>query len=135
VRVIDRCTNIFKLANGEWVSPENVEAAFVGACQSVQQIFIHGGSEHEVVVAIVVPRTADRLAEAAIVAELQQVLSAAASPNMTVRHFEVPTCVHIASAGFTAANGMMTASGKLCRCCYKQSLPFIECTITRIMYC
>jgi fatty acid CoA ligase FadD9 len=121
--VIDRCNNVFKLANGEWVSPENVEAAFVGACQSVEQMFVYGGSQHEAVVAIIVPHAGskqvgtpvggaavydDNDATRSLLAELQ-------AADTGLRHFEVPVCIHIAPLGFNEQNGLLTGSGKLCR--------------------
>lgn len=53
--MIDRVKNIFKLSNGEYVSPENVEAAYTGHCRTLTQLMIHGTSRHSRVVAIVVP--------------------------------------------------------------------------------
>jgi long-chain acyl-CoA synthetase len=38
IKLIDRVKNIFKLLNGEWVSPENVEAVYTGQCPSIAQV-------------------------------------------------------------------------------------------------
>ena len=54
VRVIDRVKNIFKLSNGEWVSPERVEGLLLGACSWLRQVFVHGDSAHTRVMALVV---------------------------------------------------------------------------------
>lgn len=111
VKVIDRKKNIFKLANGEWVSPENVEAAFIG-CPSVSQIFVHGTSAHSHVVAVVVP-SRTRASEASVIAELT-----AAAAQSSLRHFERPLAVHVLRSdeeGFTVANGGLTQTAKLCR--------------------
>ena len=61
VRVIDRVKNIFKLSNGEWVSPERVEglllgacSGLLGACSGLRQVFVHGDSAHSRVMALVV---------------------------------------------------------------------------------
>ena len=63
MRVIDRKKNIFKLSNGEWVSPEHVEAELM-SCAAVKQIFIHGDSKHSQVIALVVPSEAGATEEA-----------------------------------------------------------------------
>ena len=55
-----RIKNIFKLANGEWVSPENVEAAFMGSCSSISQLMIHGTSSCSRVVRIFAVQCKDR---------------------------------------------------------------------------
>ena len=52
--IIDRKKNIFKLAQGEYVSPESVEGA-VAASKWCGQIWIYGNSFESHVVAIVVP--------------------------------------------------------------------------------
>mmetsp|Transcript_42804 Transcript_42804/g.67087 ORF Transcript_42804/g.67087 Transcript_42804/m.67087 type:complete len:717 (-) Transcript_42804:219-2369(-) len=52
--IIDRKKNIFKLAQGEYVSPEAVEIA-VGACKWVGQVWVYGNSYENYVVAICVP--------------------------------------------------------------------------------
>ena len=111
VRVIDRCKSVFKLANGEWVAPENVEAHFVGSCRLVQQMFIHGTSSHDVVVAIAVP---SKVGQTATEHDVLEELRACGAGS--VRHFEIPVGVHLAHGeGFTEHNRMLTASGKVCR--------------------
>ena len=122
VRVVDRCKNIFKLLNGEWVSPENVEAELTALCPAIKQIMVHGTSKHECVVAVVVP--------AAIPGQkstfypktiiLEQLRRAGESASGKLRHFEVPLDVVVATelalaGGFTPDNGMLTQTNKLCR--------------------
>jgi len=55
LKIIDRVKNIFKLSHGEYVAPEKLENVLVKS-KYVQQIFIHGESLENYVVALVVPR-------------------------------------------------------------------------------
>jgi len=54
LRLIDRCKNMFKLSQGEYVSPEKVEMVY-GLCSLVNQIFVDGKSSESFAVAICVP--------------------------------------------------------------------------------
>lgn len=54
VRIIDRKKNIFKLSQGEFVSPERLEALYVGASCFVSQMYVYGNSLQANVVAVVV---------------------------------------------------------------------------------
>jgi thioester reductase-like protein len=52
--VIDRCKNIIKLAQGEFVSPPMLEGAFI-VSSLVRAIFVHGDSLRSTLVAVVIP--------------------------------------------------------------------------------
>ncbi|ORM40371.1 Long-chain-fatty-acid--CoA ligase 1 [Babesia sp. Xinjiang] len=54
IRIIDRVKNVFKLAQGEYVSPEFVES-IINMSTLVAQSFVYGNAEEIMPVAIVVP--------------------------------------------------------------------------------
>ena len=54
IRVIDRVKNIFKLQQGEYVAPEKIENVLIESTY-VEQIFVHGDSLQNYLIAIIVP--------------------------------------------------------------------------------
>lgn len=54
ISVIDRRKNIFKLSQGEYVAPEKLENVFAKN-QFIAQIYVHGDSDQDSLVAVVVP--------------------------------------------------------------------------------
>lgn len=55
LRIIDRKKNIFKLAQGEFVSPERLELVYTEASCCISQMYIYGNSLQSNVIAVVVP--------------------------------------------------------------------------------
>ncbi|KAF6049848.1 AMP-binding enzyme family protein [Candida parapsilosis] len=51
--VIDRVKNFFKLAQGEFVTPEKIENTYLAANPHIQQIFVHGNSLESYLLGIV----------------------------------------------------------------------------------
>lgn len=54
-RIIDRKKNIFKLAQGEFVVPERIEAVFESNSSLIEQVFLYGNSTETGTLAVVVP--------------------------------------------------------------------------------
>ena len=57
-RIIDRVKNMFKLQQGEYISPEKIENK-LGNCKYIEQIFIYGDSLQNYLVGILVPKSND----------------------------------------------------------------------------
>lgn len=55
LKIIDRKKNIFKLAQGEYISPEKIENTYIRA-RGVQEVFVHGDSLERYCVGIIVPK-------------------------------------------------------------------------------
>lgn len=53
LKIVDRAKNIFKLSQGEYIAPEKLENVFIQS-EWVAQVWIHGDSLHDWVVAFVV---------------------------------------------------------------------------------
>ena len=58
MRIVDRVKNIFKLQQGEYISPEKVEAIYEN-CKYIEQIFVYGNSLKNYLVCIVHPKIDD----------------------------------------------------------------------------
>ncbi|VDD83470.1 unnamed protein product [Mesocestoides corti] len=54
LKLVDRCKNMFKLAQGEYVSPERVEMVYTQS-NLVNQVFLDGNSSESFAIAICVP--------------------------------------------------------------------------------
>eukprot|EP01028_Stygiella_incarcerata_P001791 TRINITY_DN1330_c1_g3_i5.p1 TRINITY_DN1330_c1_g3~~TRINITY_DN1330_c1_g3_i5.p1 ORF type:complete len:1283 (-),score=302.53 TRINITY_DN1330_c1_g3_i5:338-4159(-) len=133
IRIIDRVGNLFKIGTGEFVSAEELEGMFSSsAC--IDQIFVEGKSDHNFLVAVVVPNehAIRRLLAAGGMHDLedadwrdicdlpdtrrilQMEIDDVATKKLlaafkTPRRFTIDTCP------FSVENGLLTASGKLAR--------------------
>ena len=58
MKIVDRIKNIFKLQQGEYVSPEKIENIY-SSCKYIEQIFVHGNSLKSFLICIVYPKLDD----------------------------------------------------------------------------
>ncbi|KAK6873830.1 Long-chain-fatty-acid--CoA ligase 2, partial [Candida tropicalis] len=52
-RIIDRVKNFYKLAQGEYVSPEKIESLYLSLNSTISQLFVHGDSTKSYLVGVV----------------------------------------------------------------------------------
>ncbi len=139
LKIIDRKKNIFKLAQGEYVSPEKIENAI---CRNkyISQAFVEGNSLKATLVAIIVPdldavkawaRTngvafdeanGASLCGASEVRQLiiKEIAAFGRSGTNELKGFEIPRDVHLESEPFSVDNGILTSTMKLKRYQAKQ---------------
>ena len=55
INIIDRKKDLFKLQSGEYVAPAKIEAELKAVCPVIENIFIHGNSNENHIMAIVRP--------------------------------------------------------------------------------
>eukprot|EP00004_Rigifila_ramosa_P001964 TRINITY_DN1198_c0_g1_i1.p2 TRINITY_DN1198_c0_g1~~TRINITY_DN1198_c0_g1_i1.p2 ORF type:complete len:700 (-),score=161.39 TRINITY_DN1198_c0_g1_i1:20-2119(-) len=138
--IFDRKKNIFKLAQGEYVAPEKIENIYARS-RFVMQIFVHGDSLQNQLVAVVIPDpdTAKEWAaansvqfnlpalcanvafRAAVLKDMDAVGKAA-----ELRPFEFAKSVRLVAEPFSVATGQITPTFKLIRnACKKIYEPLI----------
>ncbi len=128
IHVIDRKKNFFKLANGQFVSPEFLQGIYTQSA-FIEQIYIHGDPMDNQVVAVIVPNreyaqafankhnliefdinSPDQLFIDALMNDIRSI----AAKESLGKH-EIPCRLIIDFEPFTAENGLLTSSLKLCR--------------------
>lgn len=136
LQIIDRKKAIFKLSQGEYVSPEAVEGA-VGTSKWVGQVMVYGNSFETCVVAVIVPDLevlskwvkANKgddvsVSDALAMPDVKKMVlddMIACGKSQKLRSFELPkditfeTEVNELGQGFTVENEMLTPSMKLKR--------------------
>ncbi|GLC68457.1 hypothetical protein PLESTF_000693600 [Pleodorina starrii] len=77
VEIVDRIKSMFKLSQGEYISPERLEGVY-GECNLMEQIWVYGDSKKSALVAVVVPHLSKLLPLAGHV-EIQPPTGAAAA--------------------------------------------------------
>lgn len=129
LQIIDRAKNLFKLSQGEYIRPEHIE----GVCKQskyVANVFVHGTSTENYLVAVVVPdfevlagwaaahgmagATPEQLAADPRVAALVLKSMREAGEAAKLRGFEFAKKVHVVATDF-ADSGLMTPTFKLKR--------------------
>jgi fatty acid CoA ligase FadD9 len=128
IYVIDRKKSFFKLANGQYVSPEFLQVIYMQS-PFIEQIYIHGDPMNNYVVAVVVPNkeyaqafainnnltqfdmnNPDQQFVDAIINDMRSI----ATKESLGKH-EITFRIIIDFEPFTAENGLLTSSLKLCR--------------------
>ncbi|CDJ26824.1 long-chain fatty acid CoA ligase, putative, partial [Eimeria acervulina] len=145
VQIIDRKKNIFKLAQGEYVAPEKIEAVYLHS-RFVAQCFVFGFSSETSLVAVVVADPDQTLqwvretrgaaaAEAHTFAEwledpeVQRVIQEdmqQVAKKQGLKGFELARKVYFRAEQFTVENGLLTPTFKLKRH-YAQE---VSCAVT-----
>ncbi|KAG9034957.1 hypothetical protein FS837_002076 [Tulasnella sp. UAMH 9824] len=136
-KIIDRVKNIMKLSQGEYVALEKLENLY-SACPVVGQIYIHGDSLRDHLVAVVVPDPAtlaiiaeeqakhkfDHTSEPALAAAVKEpAVVRAVLDSMTnqvkkaggLKGFEIVKAIHLTTEQFTVENGTLTPTFKIKR--------------------
>ena len=132
IRIIDRAKNIFKLAQGEYISPEKLENVYIQS-PYIEQIHVHGDSLQSFLVAIVVPdfemviqwaktqeevKIGETNEEICQNQEVKELILASMNELATANKFnglERVKKVFLHPELFTEQNGLMTPSSKLKR--------------------
>ena len=131
VTVVDRCSAMFKLAQGVFVAPSPLEAEFAKSIL-VSQVLVCGSPHERTVCAVVVlsdkgHEVCDRGGTLGLdTAPLQKDLAELARSSGK-RPFEVPRRVLVDLEPWSEENGLMTPSAKICRSALvRKHAPFIH---------
>ena len=109
VSIIDRRSNLIKLAQGEFVAVETVEQSLIGG--KILQVFAHGVSTDNFIVAIVVvDKEHSSISSDAMLKEITQILQSKGFPS-----FSIPKAVFVETIPFSEQNDLLTPSMKLRR--------------------
>lgn len=129
LKIIDRKKNIFKLAQGEYVAVEMIETILIRA-KYIMQIFIHGDSLKDYLVAIVVPDAETVLPWAKANGLPSDMATLASHPKLKkllyddivatgtaskLNGFQLPRQFHIEPVPWSVENALLTPSMKLKR--------------------
>ena len=132
LRIVDRVKNIFKLQQGEYISPEKIENIFQG-CKYIEQIFIYGDSLQSYLIAVIYPKSHDVVEflknknenvtkenyksyfdsqdlKTDIVKELDKY-----GRSNGLKGFELPKKIHLTKEHFTVENQIITPTMKIRR--------------------
>lgn len=135
IHIIDRVKNFFKLAQGEYISPERVENTYLLALPLVQQIFVHGDSLRSHLVGVVgadpatigqwffktfgekldltdVAKLSARLADPQVRAKFLELMNSSAAG---LQGFEKVRNIHLAIEPLTVEDGTVTPTMKIKR--------------------
>lgn len=132
IRIIDRKKDIFKLAQGEYISPDKVTAVYQDS-PLIGSLFVYGDSYQSFLVGIVIPDEAElrrilrergldeadmdfpsmcrsEAVRGVVFEEMDKIAS-----NSSLMGFEKVKNIHLDSEAWTVENGMLTPTMKLKR--------------------
>ena len=133
MKIIDRVKNIFKMQQGEYISPEKIENIYLN-CKYIEQIFVHGNSLKSYLICIAYPKKDDiinffknkgikeinennyknYLENEDLKKEIINVMDKFGRDN-NLMVFELPKKIYLVKEPFTIDNQIMTPTMKLRR--------------------
>ena len=133
MKIIDRVKNIFKMQQGEYISPEKIESIYLN-CKYIEQIFVHGNSLKSYLICIAYPKKDDiinyfknkgikeinennyknYLENEDLKKEIINVMDKFGREN-NLMGFELPKKIYLVKEPFTIDNQIMTPTMKLRR--------------------
>jgi fatty acid CoA ligase FadD9 len=125
ILILDRKKNFFKLAQGQFVSPEYLQGVFTQSSY-IDQIYIHGDLLEDCVTAVIVPNK-ERARTFTVGDNIKELDSDPKFYNTimrdlysiglkeSLRKHEIPSRIIIDFEPFTVENGLLTSSMKPCR--------------------
>lgn len=113
---VDRCNNVIKLSQGEFVAVSRLEALYMHS-PAIRQIYLYGNSERAFLLGTVVP--SEELVAAsggnaqadAVKAAIRRALQEAAEEN-ELNGYEVPRDFIVETSPFSLQNGLLSEIGK-----------------------
>ncbi|HYB80598.1 MAG TPA: carboxylic acid reductase, partial [Mycobacterium sp.] len=108
LRYVDRCNNVIKLAQGEFVAVSRLEALY-STSPLIHQIYIYGNSERSFLLAVVVPT--DDGVDSSMIADSMR----AVARDNQLNGYEIPRDFLIEKEPFSLANGLLSGVGKFLR--------------------
>jgi fatty acid CoA ligase FadD9 len=113
---VDRCNNVLKLSQGEFVAISRLEALY-SHCSSIRQIYIYGNSERAFLLAVVVPSVelAGQLDHDGGTDEVKSTIRRAMqeiADEQQLNSYEIPRDFLIESVPFSLQNGLLSEIGK-----------------------
>jgi len=133
LKIVDRVKNIFKLQQGEYISPEKIENIFSG-CKYIEQIFIYGDSLQSYLIAVIYPKPFDVIEflknkkindinkdnykdyfeNQELIADIIKELDVYGRKN-DLKGFELPKKIYLTKEPFTVENQIITPTMKIRR--------------------